>query len=238
VTPLSLGIETLGGIMTKLIGKNTTIPARKSEVFSTAEDNQTSVTVHVLQGEREMAADNKSLGRFELSGIAPAKRGLPQIEVTFDIDANGIVNVSATDKASGKAQSIRITSSSGLSKEEIERLVKDAERHAEEDRRKKELAETKNIADTTLYRAESLLAEFGGSSGSPGDALKSRMESLKRALGKDDAGGIRHETEELEQAISNFSKAHAAGGPSGRHDSGEAKAGEDDVVDAEFSEVA
>ena len=161
VTPLSLGIETLGGVFTKIIDRNTTIPTRKSQVFSTAADNQTAVTIHVLQGEREMAGDNKTLGRFELFGIPPAPRGMPQVEVTFDIDANGIVHVSAKDLGTGKEQSIRITASSGLTEEEIKNLIKDAELHAEEDHRKKELAEARNQADTLIYTTEKTLADLG-----------------------------------------------------------------------------
>jgi molecular chaperone DnaK len=236
VTPLSLGIETLGGIMTRLIGKNTTIPARKSEIFSTAEDNQTEVTVHVLQGEREMAADNKSLGRFELTGIAQARRGLPQIEVTFDIDANGIVNVSAMDKASGKAQSIRITASSGLTKDEIERLVKDAERHADEDRLKKERAEAKNTADSAIYRAESALGEAGTKRDSAtADSLRQAVNVLKNTLEKGSVHEIKHETDALEDVLRNFSTQSEAGDKENKPQAGP---GDDDVVDAEYSEVA
>ena len=161
VTPLSLGIETLGGVSTKLIEKNTTIPTRKSQIFSTAADNQPAVSIHVLQGEREMAQDNKTLGRFELAGIPPAPRGMPQIEVTFDIDANGIVHVSAKDLGTGKEQSIKITASSGLSEKEIQQLVKDAELHAEEDKKKKELAEARNHADTLIYTTEKTVKELG-----------------------------------------------------------------------------
>jgi len=161
VTPLSLGIETLGGVMTKLIEKNTTIPTKAAQTFSTAEDNQTAVTVHVLQGEREMARDNKSLGRFDLSDIPPAPRGVPQVEVSFDIDANGILNVSAKDKASGKAQSIVIKASSGLSDEEVKRMVKEAEAHAEEDRKLRELVDARNHADALIHAAEKGMAELG-----------------------------------------------------------------------------
>ena len=161
VTPLSLGIETLGGVFTKIIDRNTTIPTRKSQVFSTAADNQTAVTIHVLQGEREMAGDNKTLGRFELFGIPPAPRGIPQIEVTFDIDANGIVHVSAKDLGTGKEQSIRITAPSGLNEDEINKLVKEAELHAEEDHKKKELVEARNQADSLIYTTEKTLTDMG-----------------------------------------------------------------------------
>lgn len=236
VTPLSLGIETLGGIMTRLIGKNTTIPARKSEIFSTAEDNQTEVTVHVLQGEREMAADNKSLGRFELTGIAQARRGLPQIEVTFDIDANGIVNVSAMDKAGGKAQSIRITASSGLTKDEIDRLVKDAERHADEDRLKKERAEAKNTADSAIYRAESAIGEAGTKRDSATvDSVRQAVNVLKNTLEKGSVHEIKRETDALEDVLRNFSTQSEAGDKENKPQAGP---GDDDVVDAEYSEVA
>ena len=183
VTPLSLGIETLGGVMTRLIDKNTTIPTKKSQVFSTAEDNQPAVSVHVLQGEREMAGDNKTLGRFELVGINPAPRGMPQIEVTFDIDANGIVEVSAKDQATGKQQSIRITASSGLSQEEIDRLIRDAEMHGDEDRRQKALVEARNGADALIYQTEKSLSELGEQV--PQDArmeIEGAVSQLKNAL--------------------------------------------------------
>ncbi|MEK6192951.1 MAG: molecular chaperone DnaK, partial [Deltaproteobacteria bacterium] len=192
VTPLSLGIETLGGVMTQLIAKNTTIPAKNSQVFSTADDNQPAVSIHVLQGERKMAADNKTLGRFELTGIAPAPRGIPQIEVTFDIDANGIVDVSAKDQATGKQQSIRITASSGLSQDEIDQLVRDAELHAEEDHGKKELVEARNSADTLIYGTDKSLAEMGAN---VDPAARMEVEGvigqLKSALGSDNVADIR-----------------------------------------------
>jgi molecular chaperone DnaK len=181
VTPLSLGIETLGGVMTKLIERNTTIPARKSEIFTTAEDNQPAVSIHVLQGEREMAIDNKTLGRFELTGIAPAARGVPQIEVAFDIDANGIVEVSATNKATGKAQSIKITHSSGLSREDIDRLVKEAELHTEEDQLKRDRVEARNTADALIHSTEKSLVELGGKTGAEDRSrVEEAIANLKR----------------------------------------------------------
>ncbi|MBW2130911.1 MAG: molecular chaperone DnaK [Deltaproteobacteria bacterium] len=250
VTPLSLGIETLGGVMTKLIEKNTTIPTRKSQIFSTAADNQPAVSIHVLQGEREMAAGNKTLGRFELVGIPPAPRGVPQIEVTFDIDANGIVHVSAKDLATGKEQSIQITASSGLSKEEIDQLVKDAEMHAEEDKRRKELAEARNHADSLIYSTEKSIKELGDK---VEPATKSQVEDaisrLKTAMEGEDAGEIRRLSDELmqtshklaeamyqkasqdgqeQQASTEGADTQTGGGPSGA---------DEDVVDADFEEV-
>ena len=254
VTPLSLGIETMGGVMTKLIEKNTTVPVRKSEIFSTAEDNQPAVSVHVLQGEREMASGNKLLGKFELVGIPPAPRGTPQIEVTFDIDANGIVNVSAKDMSTGKEQSIRITSSSGLSQEEIDRLIKDAELHADEDRRKKELVDARNTADALIYSTEKTLAELGEKvePGVRGD-VEASVNSLKEVIKSDDARVIAQRTEALNQAAhrlaQNMYQQPGAGGcaggncgsGSGRYQSGQPRgsaSADDDVVDAEFQEVA
>ena len=201
VTPLSLGIETLGGVMTKLIEKNTTIPTRKSQIFSTAADSQPAVSIHVLQGEREMAANNKTLGRFELVGIPPAPRGVPQIEVTFDIDANGIVHVSAKDLGTGKEQSIRITASSGLSKDEIDRLVKDAEFHAEEDKKKKEIVDARNNADAMIYNTEKSLKEMGDKiDASSKSAIENAAEKLKTAIQGSDVEEIKRLTEELTQA--------------------------------------
>ena len=242
VTPLSLGIETLGGVMTRLIERNTTIPARQSQVFSTAEDNQPAVTVHVLQGEREMAADNKTLGRFELTGIAPAPRGLPQIEVTFDIDANGIVNVSAKDKATGKEQSIRITASSGLDKSDIDRLVREAELNADADRRKKGLVEARNEADALVYTTEKTLQELESRLD---DASRSQaqnaVQALKTAMQGDDVSEIRRLSEDLKriaQQIGSMAYSQNAGGPSGTDAGSSASPQKEDVVDAEFEEVA
>ena len=190
VTPLSLGIETLGGVMTALIQRNTTIPTRKSETFSTAADNQTSVEVHVLQGERQLARDNRTLGRFQLGDIPPAPRGMPQIEVTFDIDANGIVNVSAKDRGTGKEQRITITTSSGLSKDEVDRMMKDAESHAEEDKKRREEIETRNRADQSVYAAEKLLQDAGDKVGAAErGAVQTAIDSLKSAIAANDVSG-------------------------------------------------
>ncbi len=247
VTPLSLGIETLGGVMTKLIEKNTTIPAQKTEVFSTADDNQPAVSIHVLQGEREMASDNKTLGRFELTGIAPAPRGTPQIEVTFDIDANGIVNVSAKDKATGKEQSIQITSSSGLSKEQIEALIKDAERHADEDRQKKELVTARNEADSLVYQCEKMLNESAGRvDAETRSQVETLITNLKQAMNQDDLSRIKHLKDQLSHAVHAFSQsmyqstASNTGDDSGQNKTGPLRQSKDgdDIVDAEFSEVA
>ena len=247
VTPLSLGIETLGGVMTKLIEKNTTIPTKKSQIFSTAADSQPAVSIHVLQGEREMAAYNKTLGRFELVGIPPAPRGIPQIEVTFDIDANGIVNVSAKDKATGKEQSIQITASSGLSQEEIDNLIKDAEMHAEDDRKKKELVEARNSADALVYSTEKSINELGDKVDS---ATKTKVEeaaaALKKAMEGEDTAEIKRLSEELTNASHKlaeamYQQASAGEQQTGDHTGPEDPAGgaapEEDVVDADFEEV-
>jgi molecular chaperone DnaK len=243
VTPLTLGIETKGGVMTKLIERNTTIPTRKSEIFSTAEDNQPSVEVHVLQGEREMAAYNKSLGKFQLTGIPPAPRGMPQIEVTFDIDANGILNVSAKDLGTGKEQKIEIKAGSGLSDDEIERMVKDAESHADEDRRARELAEARNNGENAAYQAEKQLGELGDAvDESSKSEIEEAIKAVRDVLESEDADEIRSKTDALQQAFHKVSEqmyaaaaqqqadASANGAP---EDGGGDDAGDEEVVDAE-----
>lgn len=237
VTPLSLGIETMGAVMTKLIEKNTTIPTKAQQVFSTADDNQNAVTVHVLQGEREMAVGNKSLGRFDLTDIPPAPRGQPQIEVTLDIDANGILNVSAKDKATGKEQSIQIKASSGLSDEEVEAMVKDAEAHAEEDKKARELVDARNQADGLVHATEKSLAEYGDK---VEEAEKTKitelMAAVKTAAEGDDKELIEKTSAELMEASGNLAQA-AAGAAAGEAPESEATSTDDDVVDAEFEEV-
>jgi molecular chaperone DnaK len=258
VTPLSLGIETLGGVSTRLIERNTTIPTRKSQIFSTAADNQTAVTIHVLQGEREMAAGNKTLGQFELIGIPPAPRGIPQIEVTFDIDANGIVHVTAKDLGTGKEQSIRITSSSGLKDEEIEQMVKDASSHAEEDRRKRELVEERNKLDGMIYTTEKSLSEYGDKIDAGGkERIEKALEGARKALGSEDVAELKKAHDELAQEAHKLAEAMYAKASQSQPGSqpGEAqseaqsasggekakgkkeKEKEEDVVDADFEEV-
>ncbi len=240
VTPLSLGIETLGGVMTKVIEKNTTIPANAEQVFSTADDNQTAVTIHVLQGERQRAADNKSLGRFDLANIPPAPRGLPQIEVKFDIDANGILNVSAKDKATGKSQNIIIKASSGLSDEEIDKMVADAESHAEEDRKFRELVDARNQADALVHRAEKTLRDLGDKASSEERmTVENAVADVKKALEGDDKDAIERKSRALHEASAGLEQTlasqQAGGEPGGQAES--SGQGDDDVVDAEFEEV-
>ena len=242
VTPLSLGIETLGGVMTKLIEKNTTIPTKATQVFSTADDNQSAVTVHVLQGERERAADNKSLGQFNLEGIPPASRGVPQIEVTFDIDANGILNVSAKDKATGKEQSIVIKASSGLAEEEVQRMVKEAEAHAEEDRRFHELVQARNQADTLIHATRKSIEQLGDKlEASEKDRIESAIKALEEATKADDKAAIEGKIKVLSEASAKMAERLYA---QGRTDSDATSAGAgssaggEDVVDAEFEDVS
>lgn len=251
VTPLSLGIETLGGVFTRLIDRNTTIPTRKSQVFSTAEDGQTAVTIRVFQGEREMAADNKLLGQFDLVGIPPAPRGMPQIEVTFDIDANGIVNVSAKDKATNKEQAIRIQASGGLSDADIEKMVKDAEANAEADKKKKELVEAKNQGESLVHSTEKTLKEHGDKISAAEKAqIENEIKALKTALEAEDLTVIKEKTESLMQASMKLGEAMykaqaeasqaagaAQGADAGAQNGGEQPAGDDKVVDADFEEV-
>jgi molecular chaperone DnaK len=240
VTPLSLGVETLGGVMTPLIERNTTVPVRKSQVFSTAEDGQSAVDIHVLQGERPMAADNMPLGHFRLEGIPAAPRGMPQVEVTFDIDANGILNVSAKDKATGREQKITITASTNLSKQDVERMVNEAKRNETEDRRRKELVEARNQGDSLAYAAEKALRELGDKVPA-GDRQKieQAIAELREAVKGEDAGRIRHLSEAVQQASYALSQQATAGGPSAQYGGtsqpgGNGRRDEGDVVEGEF----
>ncbi|MCB1817335.1 MAG: Hsp70 family protein, partial [Gammaproteobacteria bacterium] len=247
--PLSLGIETLGGVMTKLIEKNTTIPTNASQTFSTADDNQTAVTVHVLQGEREQASANKSLGRFDLGDIPPAPRGMPQIEVSFDIDANGILHVSAKDKASGKQQSIRITASSGLSEEEIKRMVTDAEAHADEDKKFHDLVQVRNQADSMIHATRKSIQEMGEDKLEAGEkeAIDKAIAELEEAMKGSDKDAIEAKTKALTDASGKMAERMYAQQPGTAQDAGaagdagasgaESGKADDDVVDAEFEEV-
>ncbi|MFA7534395.1 MAG: Hsp70 family protein, partial [Tissierellaceae bacterium] len=235
VTPLSLGIETLGGVTTRLIERNTTIPTKKSQVFTTAADSQTSVDIHVLQGERQMANDNTTLGRFQLTGIAPAPRGVPQIEVTFDIDANGIVNVSAKDLGTGKEQRITITASTKLSDEEIEKKVKEAERFAEEDKKKKETIEIRNNADSMVYQTEKTLKDLEGKISDEEKAeVEAKADELKKALEGDDFDEIKKKTDELTESFYKISQKMYEGQGG---DSEPQSDSNDDVVDADYEVV-
>ena len=241
VTPLSLGIETLGSVMTKLIEKNTTIPCRKSQTFSTAADNQPAVSIHVLQGEREMSRDNKTLGNFELTGIPAASRGVPQVEVTFDIDANGIVHVSAKDLGTGKEQSISITASSGLSKEEIDKMVRDAEGHADEDKKKREVIEARNHADNMVYTTEKSLKEFGDKiNANEKGIIENKLAELKKLMEGDDAEAIKKGADDLAQSAHKLAEAMHAKGPGADGAADQASTSKpkgDNVVDGDFEEV-
>jgi molecular chaperone DnaK len=245
VTPLTLGVETLGEVMTPLIERNTTIPVSKSESFSTAADGQTAVTIHVLQGERPMAADNNSLGMFNLEGIPPAPRGVPQIEVTFDIDANGILNVSAKDKATGKEQKITITATTNLSENDVEQLVREAKQHEAEDRKRKELVEARNTADQLIYQMEKMLRDLGDKvSASDRERIEPIIEDLKQAKNGDDAGRIKHLIEQLQQASyaigqQMYAQQQQDGAQAQQAAGGQAqqKKDDEDVVEGEFQEV-
>ena len=251
VTPLSLGLETMGGVCTKIIERNTTIPTKKSQIFSTAADNQTAVDINVLQGEREFAKDNKQLGTFRLDGIAPARRGVPQIEVTFDIDANGIVHVSAKDLGTGKEQNITITSSTNMSKDDIDKAVKEAEAYAEEDKKRKDEVDTKNNAENMVMQCESTLEELGDKvPASEKSDVESKCNDLKEALKGTDTALIKQKSEDLQKALYDLSSKlyQQAGAAQGNPDMGGAATGEadnsgknnggdDDVIDADYKEV-
>jgi molecular chaperone DnaK len=247
VTPLSLGIETLGGVMTRLIERNTTIPTKKSEVFTTAADSQTSVEVHVLQGERPMARDNRTLGKFHLVGIPPAPRGIPQVEVTFDIDANGILNVSAKDRATGKEQAITITASSGLTKDDIDKMVREAESHADEDKKRREEIEVRNQADSLAYSVERQLAEHGEKVPAADKAeIEAAIKEVREALKADDLGRLQRASEALTRTSHKMAevlyreaqaKSEPAGEPAGASSQPKGKTAEGEVVDAEFEDL-
>jgi len=242
VTPLSLGVETLGGVMTTLIERNTTIPVKKSEVFSTAEDNQSAVDVHILQGERPMAADNMSLGRFRLEGIRAAARGLPQIEVSFDIDANGIIHVMARDQETGTEQKVTITSSTNLSKSEIDRLVRDARNHEADDQRRKELAEVRNTADNLAYQVEKALSELGEQlPAGERTTIQGKVESLHRATQGDDINAIRRLSEEVQNALHALNQQKQArpqpGQATSQGGNGHSREDEGEVIEGQFHEA-
>jgi molecular chaperone DnaK len=243
VIPLSLGIETMGGVCTKIINKNTTIPTSKSQVFSTAADNQTSVEIHILQGEREMSADNKTLGRFILDGIPPSPRGMPQVEVTFDIDVNGILNVKAKDKTTNKEQSVRIEASSGLSKDDIERMKKDAEAHAEDDKKKRESAEVKNNANALIYTAEKSLSDAGDKvSAEVKKGVQDKIDELKKVKDGSDTETIKKATEELSKSLQSIGEAMHKSAQGGQQNSSSQaeqpknEGGEGQTRDADFEE--
>jgi len=246
VTPLSLGVETMGSVMTKMIDRNTTIPVKKTEVYSTAADNQTAVDIHVLQGERSMAADNMSLGRFRLDGIPPAARGIPQVEVTFDIDANGILHVTAKDKASGKEQKVTITASTNLNKDDIDRMVQESKSHEAEDKKRREMIDVKNTADNLVYQTEKALRDLGDKvSSTDAEDIQSKVEALKTAAQGDDLGAIQKESETVQQAFHALSQQlyaqdqpqpEAGGGPAAPPPPSEGGS-EGDVIDGEVSDV-
>lgn len=236
VTPLSLGVETLGGVMTTLIERNTTIPVKKSQIFSTAEDGQTAVDIHVLQGERPMAADNMSLGRFRLDGIPPAPRGVPQIEVVFDIDANGILNVTATDKATGREQRVTITASTNLSKAEIDRLIQEANQHKAEDQRRRELAEVRNLADNVAYQAEKMVKEQSGLTETVRGELQSKAAELRKAMNGEDIAHIRRLSDDLQRSLASATTASSGSASAGGNGSGSGRS-EGEVVEGEFREA-